>query len=192
MALEVDWNREVFLSENGQFLSPTNLYYCDDDELKVCFASKVEISWLPFHWDNVKGMLSSGGFKRLSQCISVTKKFDSLKEIDGDQISQLLQRLSYVKNYLSKKKYELFTEFQKVGVLKRGDEMGKKTILAVDDEPEMLSLLEKRLVAAGYEVLTAANGKEAIEVAKREVPALIILDILMPGMDGSETAAILL
>ena len=69
--------------------------------------------------------------------------------------------------------------------------MGKKTILAVDDEPEMLSLLEKRLMTAGYEVLTATNGKEAIEVAKREVPALIILDILMPGMDGSETAAIL-
>ncbi|MFB3919814.1 MAG: response regulator [Candidatus Velamenicoccus archaeovorus] len=64
-------------------------------------------------------------------------------------------------------------------------------ILAVDDEPSVLTLLEKRLQAAGYEVLTATNGKDAVDVARREKPALIILDILMPGMDGSETAAIL-
>lgn len=67
--------------------------------------------------------------------------------------------------------------------------MQKKKILAVDDEPEVLALLEKRLVASGYDVLTAANGQDAFDIARRELPQLIILDILMPGIDGSETAA---
>lgn len=67
--------------------------------------------------------------------------------------------------------------------------MPKKKILAVDDEMEMLSLLEKRLLASGYEVFTAANGKDALGIARREHPDLIILDILMPEMDGSEMAA---
>ncbi len=69
--------------------------------------------------------------------------------------------------------------------------MTNHKILVVDDEPSTLTLLEKRLQAAGYDVLTAANGKDAIDIARREKPALIVLDILMPGMDGSETAAIL-
>ena len=67
--------------------------------------------------------------------------------------------------------------------------MNKKKILAVDDEPEVLILLEKRLSASGYDVLTATNGQDAFDIAKREQPQLIILDILMPGLDGSETAA---
>jgi DNA-binding response OmpR family regulator len=67
--------------------------------------------------------------------------------------------------------------------------MPKKKILAVDDEMEMLALLEKRLLASGYEVFTAANGKDALMIARREHLDLIILDILMPEMDGSETAA---
>ena len=67
--------------------------------------------------------------------------------------------------------------------------MPKKKILAVDDEKEMLALLEKRLLACGYEVFTASNGKDALGIAKRDHPDLIILDILMPEMDGSETAA---
>jgi len=67
--------------------------------------------------------------------------------------------------------------------------MLKKKILAVDDEIEMLILLEKRLLASGYEVFTATNGKEALLIARRELPDLIILDILMPEMDGSEMAA---
>ncbi|MFA5075653.1 MAG: response regulator, partial [Candidatus Babeliales bacterium] len=62
-------------------------------------------------------------------------------------------------------------------------------ILAVDDEPSVLILLEKRLKGAGYEVFTASSGQEAIEIARKEQPALIVLDILMPGMDGSETAS---
>ena len=69
--------------------------------------------------------------------------------------------------------------------------MPKKKILAVDDEPSVLTLLEKRLTASGYEVFTTTKGKDAIEIAKREKPSLVILDILMPDMDGSETAAIL-
>ena len=69
--------------------------------------------------------------------------------------------------------------------------MPKKKILAVDDEPEVLALLEKRLVSSGYEVVTSTSGKDAVNLAKTLHPALIILDILMPGMDGSETAAAL-
>lgn len=69
--------------------------------------------------------------------------------------------------------------------------MAKKKILAVDDEVDVLELLDKRLSASGYEVIKATNGQEAIELAKREEPALIILDILMPGMDGSEIASVM-
>jgi len=67
--------------------------------------------------------------------------------------------------------------------------MPKKKILAVDDDPSVLVLLEKRLTASGYEVLTAANGRDALEIAKSQMPDLIVLDILMPELDGSETAA---
>lgn len=66
--------------------------------------------------------------------------------------------------------------------------MLKKKILAVDDEPEVLALLEKRLTSSGYEVLTASNGAEALGVARAQRPDLIILDILMPDMDGSQVA----
>lgn len=66
--------------------------------------------------------------------------------------------------------------------------MLKKRILAVDDEPEVLSLLEKRLTSAGYQVLTASSGSEALEIASSQRPDLIILDILMPDMDGSQVA----
>jgi len=69
--------------------------------------------------------------------------------------------------------------------------MEKKKILAVDDEAEVLLLLKKRLESANFQVITASNGASAIELAKKENPDLIILDILMPELDGSETAAML-
>lgn len=69
--------------------------------------------------------------------------------------------------------------------------MGKNKILVVDDEEDMLDLLELRLAANGYSVVTANNGKDAIRLAKEEHPDLILLDIMMPGMDGSEVAGIL-
>jgi CheY-like chemotaxis protein len=69
--------------------------------------------------------------------------------------------------------------------------MEKKKVLIVDDEPDVLKLLGERLSKAGYDVIKASSGKEAIDEATKELPDLIILDIAMPGMDGSEVAAFL-
>lgn len=63
----------------------------------------------------------------------------------------------------------------------------KRKILLVDDEPDILEFMEYNLVKEGYQVSTAKNGSEAIEAAKKEIPDLIILDIMMPDMDGIET-----
>lgn len=60
-------------------------------------------------------------------------------------------------------------------------------ILLVDDEPDILEFLSYNLKKEGYNVFTANNGKEAIVVAKKEHPHLIILDVMMPDMDGIET-----
>lgn len=62
----------------------------------------------------------------------------------------------------------------------------KQKILIVDDEPDMLELIEFHLRKEGYQVFTANNGEEAIVQAKAIMPELIILDIMMPRMDGIE------
>ncbi|NQY28181.1 MAG: response regulator transcription factor [Flavobacteriaceae bacterium] len=59
-------------------------------------------------------------------------------------------------------------------------------ILLVDDEPDILEIVGYNLSSGGYQVFTASNGLEAIEVAKKELPDLIILDVMMPKMDGIE------
>ena len=64
--------------------------------------------------------------------------------------------------------------------------MGDK-ILVVDDEWEIRHLLSQFLTEEGYEVILASNGEAAIELAEGENPQVILLDILMPGIDGIET-----
>jgi len=59
-------------------------------------------------------------------------------------------------------------------------------VLIVDDEPHMRRITELSLRKAGYRILTARNGREALEVALREQPALIVMDVTMPEMDGLE------
>ena len=59
-------------------------------------------------------------------------------------------------------------------------------ILLVDDEPDILEIVGYNLKSEGYKIFTAKNGVEAIKVAKKEIPNLIILDIMMPEMDGIE------
>ena len=63
----------------------------------------------------------------------------------------------------------------------------KKTILIVDDDPMSLELLTDNLTSESYQVMTALSGKVALEVIKRERPGLVLLDMLMPEMDGFET-----
>jgi len=61
-----------------------------------------------------------------------------------------------------------------------------KTILVVDDEERLRSLLRAYLTQEGYRVITAADGREALHLARHEKPDLIILDLMMPVMDGYE------
>lgn len=65
--------------------------------------------------------------------------------------------------------------------------MEKYKILIVDDEPDILEFMQYNLEKEGFEVFLASSGKQALEVAKQELPDLIILDVMMPGMDGMET-----
>lgn len=63
-----------------------------------------------------------------------------------------------------------------------------KRILVIDDNPGMLKVLDKWLKVAGYEVIEAWDGKMGLEITRREKPDLVLLDILMPNMDGQEFA----
>lgn len=64
-------------------------------------------------------------------------------------------------------------------------------ILLVDDEPDILEILNYNLSAAGYTVFTATNGVEGVARAKKKLPHLIILDVMMPEMDGIEACEII-
>ena len=66
-----------------------------------------------------------------------------------------------------------------------------KKILIADDEPDILEIIQYNLQNEGYDVITAKNGNEAIDQAKRFTPDLIILDIMMPGKNGIEVCNIL-
>jgi two-component system alkaline phosphatase synthesis response regulator PhoP len=62
----------------------------------------------------------------------------------------------------------------------------KFKILLVDDEPDILEFLSYNLIREGYEVFTSLNGQEGIEMAKKHRPHLILMDVMMPVMDGIE------
>ena len=70
-------------------------------------------------------------------------------------------------------------------------ETNTRTILIADDEPDILEIISYNLQAEGYEVITAKNGNEALELAKQHKPDLIILDVMMPGKTGFEVCKIL-
>ena len=65
-------------------------------------------------------------------------------------------------------------------------------ILLVDDEESFLELAEIKLKRLGYKVITATTGENCLKLAEKESPDLVLLDVMMPGMDGGETAHLLL
>jgi two-component system phosphate regulon response regulator PhoB len=69
--------------------------------------------------------------------------------------------------------------------------MAKEKILAVDDEEDILELVSYNLTKNGYQVTSVATGEEAIRKARTETPALILLDLMLPGVDGLEVCKIL-
>jgi CheY-like chemotaxis protein len=69
--------------------------------------------------------------------------------------------------------------------------MNKKEILVVDDDIIAQNMLRTTLSGAGYSVVTASNGMEGIKLATERLPNLIVLDIMMPDIDGGEVAEIL-
>ena len=64
-------------------------------------------------------------------------------------------------------------------------------ILIADDEPDILEIVSYNLTAEGYEVICAKNGNDAIEFAKKHLPSMIILDVMMPGKNGIDVCKIL-
>jgi DNA-binding response OmpR family regulator len=64
----------------------------------------------------------------------------------------------------------------------------KDKILVVDDEPHVVHLLRANLAIEGYEVLVAEDGRQALEILKNQTPDLMILDLMLPGLDGYEVA----
>ena len=77
--------------------------------------------------------------------------------------------------------HQLKIELKKFNMAKN-----RARILLVDDEPDILEIVGYNLSQEGYHIITATNGKEAIEKAKLEMPDLIIMDVMMPEMDGIE------
>ena len=64
--------------------------------------------------------------------------------------------------------------------------MDKKNILVVDDEPDILKVTSIRLKTLGYDVLTAVDGRQALDTIRSENPDLVLLDLVMPFMNGAE------
>src|SRR5919202_6178982 len=66
-------------------------------------------------------------------------------------------------------------------------ELKEKLVLVVDDEPRMVNFMRMNLELEGCRVITASNGREGLDSAREEMPDVVLLDIMMPGMDGFET-----
>jgi len=68
---------------------------------------------------------------------------------------------------------------------------GRESILVVDDDPNIRSLLQQEFIEAGYRVRLAGDGREALDCIREEKPGLVVLDVMMPEMNGFDVAAVL-
>lgn len=150
---EGNLNKPVFLSLNDTFLPPSKLYYTDDNELSDYFKSDVEVIWLPCSWVNLENMLTVAGFNRLSDSISITKRFGQLNEMDGESVSELKRRLQYAMVYLKKKDIERYERLEK---------------REIRQHISQLELYETTSISLDY-ILTIDNSNRA---AVKDIPKL--------------------
>jgi two-component system phosphate regulon response regulator PhoB len=69
-------------------------------------------------------------------------------------------------------------------MMNRGKTMSKATVLVIDDEPDLIELVRYNLDKEGFDVVASSDGESGLEIARRRTPDLIVLDLMMPGMDG--------
>lgn len=69
--------------------------------------------------------------------------------------------------------------------------MAKRSVLVIDDEPDILELVSYNLQKEGYDVRTAATGEDGIKAARSDTPDLVVLDLMLPGLDGLEVCRML-
>jgi len=119
LTTQVDWNKNLFLSEKGLFLNPSGLFFNDNDEYGDRFGDKLEILWLPFSWDNIEQLIKAANIGRLSTMVTIHKKLGRLDEIEGSETQQILERISYLEPYLQKKKVELYNTFRTNGLFEK-------------------------------------------------------------------------
>jgi DNA-binding response OmpR family regulator len=72
-----------------------------------------------------------------------------------------------------------------------GLSMAENTVMVVDDDPNALDIVRTFLESRGYEVATASDGNEALSLLEEVQPVLVLLDVMMPGMDGWEVARLI-
>ena len=89
----------------------------------------------------------------------------------------------------------IFGNKEKVDAERRGDERVKlpddATILIIDDSRTAIAVLKRTLEPTGYSVISAASGEEGIDMAKLHMPDLILMDVIMPGLNGFQATRIL-
>lgn len=86
-----------------------------------------------------------------------------------------------------RRRFLIGLELRQIFIMKKSE----IKILLVDDEPDILEILKYNLSSQGYQVFTAKNGLEGVAKARKKKPHLIILDVMMPGMDGMEACEII-
>jgi two-component system phosphate regulon response regulator PhoB len=82
----------------------------------------------------------------------------------------------------------LHSDLENLGKLKAEFKMAKERILVVDDEEDILELVRFNLAREGYPVICTASGEESLKIVQKEHPDLIVLDLMLPGIDGLDVA----
>ncbi len=150
-----------------------------DDEIRKLILDKASEDTI-LERARKKGMrtLAESGIEKVAEGITTLEEVsgvaDIVEDVSGDETDETVS----VQGTPSKREITL-------------PENNSTRILIADDEADIRLVLKKRLENAGYEVLVAVNGSEAVELAAREKPDLVIMDVMMPEMDGFEATKML-